>query len=83
DTPAGIDDRSMIRTDLSGKFVYALAIASHVAGEPGEAEILGYTIDRSSGKLTLIPGSPFQQNVPATSCVNDFCQGHDGLIITQ
>lgn len=63
-TPAGIDDRSMIRTEPSGKFLYALAIASHVAGEPGEAEILGYRIDRSSGKLTLIPGSPFNRMFP-------------------
>jgi 6-phosphogluconolactonase len=82
-TPSRIDDRSMLRTDPSGKFVYVLATPVSNPPGPGKAEILGYTFDRSMGKLTLIPGSPFQENVPAAVFLDNQWVGHDGLVITQ
>lgn len=82
-TPSGIDDRNMLRTDPSGKFIYVLATPASTVEGPGKAEILGYTIDRSTGKFTLITGSPFQENVPAAVLEGNEWIGQDGLVITQ
>ena len=49
---ANINPREIV-VDSSGKFVYVSA------GAPGKGGIFGFTIDSSTGVLTLIPGSPF------------------------
>jgi len=65
----------VIRTDPSGKFVYAIGntSGSGVCGTSAGA-ILGYTVNQSNGALTPLPGSPFP------SPTSD--RGSDGLVVT-
>jgi hypothetical protein len=46
-----------IAVDGLGRFVYV-----SLGEGSGDGKIVGYALDRSSGKLTLIPGSPFRMN---------------------
>jgi 6-phosphogluconolactonase (cycloisomerase 2 family) len=46
-----------IVVDAKGRFVY---VSSGNYGESGSGYITAYSLDRSSGKPTLIPGSPFK-----------------------
>jgi 6-phosphogluconolactonase len=51
--PAGINPES-VTVDLNGQFVY---VANGYHG--GNGTVSAYSIDRSSGSLTAVPGSPF------------------------
>ena len=57
-----------VAVDPSSKFVY---VANSVVGDTHPGSISGYTIDPSTGALTVIAGSPFAAGVGANSVAVD------------
>jgi 6-phosphogluconolactonase (cycloisomerase 2 family) len=62
---SGSLEPTAIIVDAKGRYVY---VANGYTGQNGN--ITGYTLDRSSGALTLIPGSPFKMKSSASGAAS-------------
>lgn len=61
-----------IATDPQGRFLYTLDVETSSFGMPiGENGIGAFTVDRTTGELTMVPGSPYISTFRGGSAVED------------